>query len=64
MQRYAKVWAALAAAAGVGVSVTIDGNLSLNDGFAIASALLGSLAVYAVTNTLPPDPAPLPPPAG
>jgi hypothetical protein len=56
MQRYAKLWAALASAAAVGVSVTVDGHISINDGFAIASALLGSLAVYAVTNTAPPDP--------
>jgi hypothetical protein len=61
--RYAKLWAALGAAAAVGVSVTVDGNVSLNDGFAIASALLGSLGVYAATNTLPPDePDPGPPP--
>lgn len=54
--KYAKLWAALAAALGVGVSCTVDGTLSLNDGFAIAAALFGSLGVYAVTNTLPPDP--------
>lgn len=54
--RYSKLWAALAAAVAVGVSVTVDGALSLNDGFAIASGLLGSLGVYTVTNTLPPDP--------
>ena len=53
MARYSKLFAALAAAAGVGVSVTVDGSLSLNDYFAIASALLGALAVYAVPNTPP-----------
>lgn len=56
MQRYAKLWAALAAAVAVGVSVTADGDVSINDVFAIASAFLGSFGVYAVTNTLPPDP--------
>lgn len=54
--RYAKLWAALAAAVAVGVSVTADGDVSINDVFAIASAFLGSFGVYAVTNTLPPDP--------
>ena len=53
MARYSKFIVALAAAAGVGASLTIDGSLSLNDGFAIASALLGALAVYAVPNTPP-----------
>jgi hypothetical protein len=48
--KYAKFYAALAAAAAVGVSVSTDGALSLNDYFAIASALLGSLAVAAVPN--------------
>jgi hypothetical protein len=60
--RYAKLWAALAAAVGVGVAVTADGSISMNDGFAIAAAFLGSFGVYAATNTLPPDPEPVPPP--
>lgn len=51
MKAYSKLIAALAAAAAVGVSVTADGSLSLNDGFAIGSALLGALAVGVVTNT-------------
>lgn len=48
--RYAKFWTALAAAVTVGVSLTADGSISVNDGFAMAAALLGSLVVYAVPN--------------
>ena len=54
MTAYSKFVAALAAAVAVGVSVTSDGNVSIQDGFAIASALLGSLAVYAVPNITKP----------
>lgn len=61
MKQYSKLWAALAAAVAVGVSVSADGTVSISDGFAIASAFLGSFGVYAVSNTMPPDP-PLPPP--
>jgi len=50
MSIYAKCITAIAAALGVAVSVTVDGNLSMNDGFAIASAAVGALAVYAVPN--------------
>ena len=48
---YAKLIAALAAALGVALSVTVDGSISLNDGVAIAAAAVGALAVYAVPNT-------------
>ncbi len=50
MSLYAKFIVALAAALGVAVSTTADGNLSLNDGFAIASAGVGALGVLAVPN--------------
>ena len=53
MDRYRKFIVALASAAGVGVSLTVDGSLSLNDGFALAAAVLGALAVYAVPNSPP-----------
>ena len=56
MARYYKFIVALAGAAGVGTSLTVDGSLSLNDGFALASALLGALAVYAVPNKPPGTP--------
>lgn len=55
MKVYAKFVVALAAAVAVGVSVTADGHVSLNDWFAMASALLGSLAVGAVPNQTPDD---------
>ena len=50
MSAYAKAIAAISAALGVAVSVTADGVLSLQDGFAIAAAALGALAVYATPN--------------
>ena len=54
MKSYSKLIAALASAAAVGVSITADGEFSLNDGFAIASALLGSLAVGLLPNQAKP----------
>ena len=51
MKAYAKLIAALSAALGVAVSVTADGSISLNDGFAIAAAGVGALAVGLVPNT-------------
>ena len=51
MSAYSKFIVAMAAALAVAVSVTTDGTLSLNDAFAIASAALGALAVYATPNT-------------
>ncbi len=50
MSAYAKFIVAISAALGVAVSVTVDQHLSLNDGFAIAAAAVGALAVYAVPN--------------
>lgn len=47
---YAKFIVALSAALGVAVSVTVDGSVSLNDGFAIAAAGVGALAVAAIPN--------------
>ena len=47
---YAKFIAALSGALGVAVSVTVDGSISLNDGFAIAAAGVGALAVGAIAN--------------
>ncbi len=51
MTLYRKALAATTAALAVAVSVTTDGSLSLNDGFAIAVAAIGALAVYRVPNT-------------
>lgn len=48
--RFAKLWVAFAAAAAVGVSVTADGSVSVNDVFAMISAAAGALAVGAVPN--------------
>ena len=53
MKSYSKVIAALAAGLGVAVALTVDGDLSLNDGLAIASAAVGALVVYAVPNKPP-----------
>lgn len=50
MTVYSKAIVALAACAAVAVSVTTDGTLTINDVFAIISAGLGALAVYAVPN--------------
>lgn len=51
MKAYAKVVAALASAFAVATSLTVDGDLSLNDAFAIGSALFGALAVGLIPNT-------------
>lgn len=51
MSVYAKFIAAASAAVAVGVSVTADGSVSLNDGFAMLSAALGALAVLLTPNT-------------
>ena len=53
MSAYAKAIAAASAALGVAVSVTVDGELSLNDWVTIAAAAVGALAVYAVPNQTP-----------
>lgn len=50
MTAYSKAIAALAAGLGVALSVTVDGDLSLNDVVAIAAAAVGALAVYATPN--------------
>lgn len=47
---YAKAIAAISAALGVALSVTVDGTVSLNDEIAIVAAAVGALAVYAVPN--------------
>jgi hypothetical protein len=47
---YSKAIAAISAALGVAVSVTADGVLSMQDGFAVAAAAVGALAVWAVPN--------------
>lgn len=47
---YAKFVAALAAAVAVGVSVTADGVVSINDVFAMLAAGLGALAVALTPN--------------
>lgn len=50
MEKYRKFIAALAAAVAVGVTLTVDGSVSLNDGLAMLSAGLGALLVYGVPN--------------
>lgn len=50
MSVYAKFIAALTAGLGVAASVTVDGELSVNDVVAILMAAVGSLAVFAVPN--------------
>ena len=50
MSAYRKTVAAVAAALAAGVSVTVDGQLSLNDLFVVLSAAAGALAVYAIPN--------------
>lgn len=50
MQKYSKLIAALAAAAGVAVSTSADNEFSLNDTMSIVAALFGALLVYAVPN--------------
>ncbi len=50
MNHYSKFIVALAAGLAVAVSVTTDGDVSVNDVFAILSAAAGALAVYAVPN--------------
>lgn len=47
---YNKFVVACAAALGVAVSVTADGEFSLNDGFTIASAAVGALLVFITPN--------------
>lgn len=47
---YRKFIAALVAALGVAVALTVDGAISLNDALAIASAGVGALAVRQVEN--------------
>ena len=47
---YRKFIAAIVAALGVAVSVTVDGNLTMNDGLAIAAAGFGALAVRQIEN--------------
>lgn len=47
---YAKAIAAISAALGVALSVTVDGTVSLNDAIAIVAAAVGALAVYTVPN--------------
>lgn len=47
---YNKFIVALAAACAVLVSVTADGDFTVNDGAAVGSAFVGALAVYAVRN--------------
>lgn len=55
---YTKFLVALAAAITAAVSVTADGEFSLNDAFTMASGFIGALLVAAVPNTGPdaPDP--------
>ena len=50
MNYYNKFIIALAAGLAVAVSVTTDGDVTVNDVFAILSAAAGALAVYAVPN--------------
>lgn len=51
LSAYAKACVAAAAGLAVAVSVTADGEFSLNDGMSIASAAVGALLVYAIPNT-------------
>lgn len=53
MSAYNKAIAAIAAGLGVALSVTVDGDLSLNDVVAIAAAAVGALAVYVTPNRTP-----------
>ena len=50
MGKYSKFIVALAAAFASAVSVTADGEFSLNDIFVIGSAAMGALGVYLVPN--------------
>lgn len=50
MTVYNKFIVALAAGLAVAVSVTTDGDVSINDVFAILSAAVGAVAVFAVPN--------------
>ncbi len=50
MNHYNKAIVAMAAGLAVAVSVTTDGDVSVNDVFAILSAAVGALAVYVVPN--------------
>jgi hypothetical protein len=50
MNAYNKAIVAVAAGLAVAVSVTTDGDVTVNDVFAILSAAVGALAVYAVPN--------------
>lgn len=56
LDRYNKLWVALAAALVNLVAVTVDGHISLNEGIGAAAVLVGSLAVYQVRNGIDPDP--------
>lgn len=47
---FGKFVVALSSALTVAVSLTADGEVSLNDGFAIVAAFVGAVAVYYVPN--------------
>ena len=51
LSAYAKTIVAVGAGLASAVSVTADGEFSLNDGFVIASAAVGALLVWAIPNT-------------
>jgi hypothetical protein len=48
--RYRKFLVAIGAGIATAISFAADGELSLNDAFGIAAAVLGALGVYAVKN--------------
>lgn len=50
MKNYRKVIVAIAAAAGVAISTSVDNHVDANDIIAIALAVLGSLGVYVAPN--------------
>lgn len=53
MSKYSKAFVAIAAAVASAISVTADGEFSLNDIFVVVSGALGALAVYVVPNKAP-----------